>query len=202
ILAQVKPGSYDPIKNVAEVVHSDQDDPDSTPDNDDPSEDDQDKVVLTPRPHDANLCIQKWVDNPAPNKGDEVTFTIRVCNDPADFKDIEVVDQLPKGLKFIDLDAETGSATYDSYKHRVTWHIPLLPFAQTTTLKVRVKVDTEYSVENCARITASTPPDHEGDNKSCAPVTPGGSSGGGDAGVESDGNLATKLARRLFTRRQ
>ena len=191
-----------PVTNTAEVTHADEPDRDSTPDNNDPWEDDQDDATVTPRVQNINLCIEKWVDNPAPNEGDEVVFSIRVCNDPADFTDIVVIDQLPVGLSFLGAIPERGWFSYDVYTRRITWEIPRLNIGEAATLQVRAKVQTSHHVENCAEIVQSTPAENTSDNRACASITPGGSSGGGDAGVESDGNLATELVQRLFHRRQ
>ena len=89
------PGEY---FNAAEVTDSDQYDPDSTPDNDDgdQSEDDEDNEELTPQSADLNLI--KFVNDPTPNVGDIVTFTIRVTNEgPDDAINVKVEDVTPSG---------------------------------------------------------------------------------------------------------
>ena len=60
--------------NTAEVIASSQYDPDSTPGNNDPAEDDQDSVSLTPQLID--LALTEVVDDPTPNVGDIVTLSL------------------------------------------------------------------------------------------------------------------------------
>jgi uncharacterized repeat protein (TIGR01451 family) len=89
------------IPNSAEVVAVTEQDPDSTPDNDDATEDDQDSVLLTTSPL-IDLKLAKTVDNPAPNVGDDVTFTITVTNQgPSDATGVTVRDLLPAGLTYV-----------------------------------------------------------------------------------------------------
>src|SRR5690606_34416444 len=53
------------ITNTAEIVAADQVDPDSTPDNNDPEEDDQDSVQVIPSGID--LSVEKTVNDATPN---------------------------------------------------------------------------------------------------------------------------------------
>ena len=63
-----------PITNTAQVSASAQRDPDSTPNNNIATEDDQASVTITPQV--ADLSLAKTIDNPTPNVGQNVTFTI------------------------------------------------------------------------------------------------------------------------------
>ena len=97
LIAQVD--SVSSIINTARVEAVDQFDPDSTPGNDAPAEDDQDSVTITPAS--ANLSLTKTVNKSNPSVGEQVTFTITVTNSgPNTATGVEVTDQLPVGTTF------------------------------------------------------------------------------------------------------
>ncbi|MEM1093847.1 MAG: T9SS type A sorting domain-containing protein [Bacteroidota bacterium] len=205
------------ISNTAEVSASDQPDPNSTPGNNDPNEDDQDTATIGATGV-ADLSLDKVVDNPMPDEGDIVTFSVTVTNDgPNGASGVVVDDVLPVGLEFQAFVQQPGGATYDANTRTITWTVrdfgfPGCPsatcFPTTYTLIYTALVDTDQPVENFAEVVASdqndpdsTPGDGMGDDSDSAAVTPNDSSGGGGGGVESDGNMASKLAQRLFHRR-
>jgi len=76
IMAQVI--STEPQTVEAEVIHSDQGDPDSTPNNHLPGEDDHDLVNVVPQIADLELTLS--VDNQLPNIGDQITLTCDLTN--------------------------------------------------------------------------------------------------------------------------
>ena len=95
------------IQNTAEVVAVDQFDPDSTPDNNVPGEDDQATVVLEPAT--ADLSLSKSVSEAAPNLGESVTFTITVANaGPDAATGVSVLDRLPPELAFVSATQSIG----------------------------------------------------------------------------------------------
>ncbi|TPN82334.1 PKD domain-containing protein [Aquimarina algicola] len=98
--------------NTAELIALDTFDPDSNPDNNVDSEDDQDTV--NPRPSGlADLSIEKVVSNTAPLVGDSVEFTINVTNSgDSDATGVEVTDRLPAGYTFESFVSTAG--LYDS----------------------------------------------------------------------------------------
>lgn len=63
---------------------------------------------------DADLAITKTIDDPAPNLGDEVVWTIEVVNNgPDTAENVVITDALPEGTTFVsssneDFNAETG----------------------------------------------------------------------------------------------
>jgi uncharacterized repeat protein (TIGR01451 family) len=92
-------GSPNEYRNVAEVIAATQYDSDSVPGNDDgdQSEDDESSARLVPQQ--ADLSVNKNVDDAAPVAGSTVTFSIVVANDgPAAATGITVGDELPSGL--------------------------------------------------------------------------------------------------------
>ncbi|MEZ4913614.1 MAG: DUF11 domain-containing protein [Chitinophagales bacterium] len=74
------------INNIAQVIAANEEDPDSTPNNNVPQEDDQDNDLITvvePTPQVADLWLNKFsnTNNQAIEVGDEFTYTIKVIND-------------------------------------------------------------------------------------------------------------------------
>jgi uncharacterized repeat protein (TIGR01451 family) len=92
--------------NIAQVTAANEFDPDSTPNNNVPSEDDQDSATTTPEAI-ADLSLTKNVDNPTPLVGEQVVFTVRVDNGgPSDATGVVVSDQLPSGYTYVSDDGE------------------------------------------------------------------------------------------------
>ena len=90
--------------NVAEVIMSDQVDPDSDPDNDDgdQSEDDEDSVVVDPNIPTSDLSLTKTASDLTPTVGDVITFTLQIDNDgPDDATGVGVLDMVPSGFASI-----------------------------------------------------------------------------------------------------
>ncbi|TAI47214.1 PKD domain-containing protein [Flagellimonas allohymeniacidonis] len=87
-------------RNTAELIAMDTTDPDSTPDNNLSSEDDQDTIVPVPEGQ-ADLSLTKTVDNATPNVGDVVEFTLNVTNSGnSDASGVVVTDLLPEGFTY------------------------------------------------------------------------------------------------------
>ncbi len=158
-------------------------------------------------PEEADLSLTAMVDNPAPDKGADVTFTLTLTNDgPDDATQVTVDYLVPDGLVPASTD---GASTMDGYTV-FTWEVGDLAVGDSTQLDFQTLVDTDSTREIIAEVATSDQwdPDStpgngvpEEDDQDTATVTPGESSGGGDGGIESDGNMATQLARRLFHRR-
>jgi uncharacterized repeat protein (TIGR01451 family) len=114
-------GNY---RNVAQVTASDLYDPDSTPNNDDgdQSEDDEDFAIASPQ--EADLRMEKTVNNPTPNVGDTVTFTITVYNDgPDTATNITVEDVIPNGYTYVAASIAGGDSRDDTGAPTLTWTI-------------------------------------------------------------------------------
>jgi uncharacterized repeat protein (TIGR01451 family) len=135
--------------NIAQVNVSDQYDPDSTPDNDDPLEDDQDAAVVdTPQ---ADLELEKSVDNGSPNVTENVIFTIAVTNrGPDNATGVTVEDILPAGLLYV---SDTGGGDYETVTH--IWTIGGLAVGETTNLMVTATVTNSGLIENIAQIESA-----------------------------------------------
>ncbi|MEL4308908.1 PKD domain-containing protein [Joostella sp. CR20] len=94
--------------NTAELVGLDTFDPDSTPNNNNPEEDDQASVspFATAK---ADLSLTKEVNNSMPNVGETIRFTIQVTNSgESDAAGIEVTDKLPAGFTYVESFATAG----------------------------------------------------------------------------------------------
>ena len=138
------------ITNGAQVAAVDQADPDSVPGNDVLTEDDQDEVALTVAPA-ADLRVAKGVDDPNPNVGDTVTFTVTLTNDgPDDATGVELTDTPSAGLTVTTATAATG--TYDGTTG--VWSVPTLAAGASTTLTITTTVDATGPQRNAAEVTA------------------------------------------------
>jgi len=99
-----------PVTNTVEVTEMLGTDPDSTPDNEDQSEDDQSSITLSPLSADLSLALT--VDDAAPNVGDEVQLTLTLDNAGPDAADmVAVLVELPDGLSHM---SHAGDGYYDS----------------------------------------------------------------------------------------
>ncbi|SHH61541.1 conserved repeat domain-containing protein, partial [Flavobacterium granuli] len=106
ITAKVLPtGNYN---NIAEVTGANEVDSNSTPGNNDATENDQSEVVITPI-QSADLSVVKTVNITTPKVGDTVTFTIAVKNDgPSNATGVVVKDMLPSGYEFVSASPTAG----------------------------------------------------------------------------------------------
>ena len=142
------------ITNTAEVTASDQADPNSTPNNHVPTEDDQTSVTLNSQL--ANLSLTDVVDNATPNVGQSINFTITVANaGPSVATGVAVGALLPAGLEFVGVNPSQG--TYDSGSG--AWTIGSVAVAANATLKITAKVTNADAKSFTAQVTAADQPD-------------------------------------------
>lgn len=133
--------------NTAQVSAADQVDIDSTPANDDPTEDDQDNARVIPRM--ADLSVTKTVDNATPRLGEIIVFTVELHNagpDPA--HNVTVYDVLPDGLSYDS--ANVGRGTYDPVAG--IWDIGTVAVDQTPMIRIRAEVTEASPQTNEARV--------------------------------------------------
>ncbi|WP_136466963.1 PKD domain-containing protein [Flagellimonas onchidii] len=129
--------------NVAEVVSAIQLDPDSTPGNGNPFEDDQDEQSVTPRSV-TDISITKSADNLSPSVGEEIVFTVTVTNSgPNIATGLVIEDVLATGYDLVS--AVVTSGTYD--QNTGIWAIPSMAsgISQTLTVTATVLASGEYS---------------------------------------------------------
>ncbi|MDP1816062.1 MAG: SdrD B-like domain-containing protein [Leadbetterella sp.] len=140
-------------KNVAQIVASDQFDPNSTPNNDIPTENDQAEVTSIPRV--ANLSLLKTVNNPTPQVGEIVTFTIDLNNTGPDAaNNIVIRDTIQNGYSNITNISNSGILVGNI----LTWNIPSLANGDNLTLHYEVTVQSPFPgtyFTNIAQIIAS-----------------------------------------------
>jgi uncharacterized repeat protein (TIGR01451 family) len=136
--------------NTAQVSAADQTDPDSTPNNSNPNEDDQASVTVSPPV--ADLSLSKTVDNAMPMVGQLVLFTISVANaGPNTATGVAVGDLLAAGLSFASSMPSQG--TYDGGTG--VWTVGSLSNGATATLQIAATLTTPGRKTNTAQITAS-----------------------------------------------
>lgn len=128
----------------------------------------------------ADLAVVKTVDDPTPNVGDTVTFTITLSNlGPNVAHGVEVTDQFPAaGLQF--LSAAPSQGSFDAGTG--VWQVGTVavggPSAQTLTIQALVLPPTTPGAipaasTNVATVTATNEPDpNPGNNTGTATVTP------------------------------
>jgi uncharacterized repeat protein (TIGR01451 family) len=141
-----------PIRNWAEIWHSNQGDPDSNPGNGSTTEDDDDFKDVNPLVSD--LSITNAVNNPTPNKGENITFTITINNaGPDTAVNVTVKDLLPAGVTHVSND---GSGSYNPTTG--IWAVgSLLPsgVGSSNTLNIVAKVTASGTITNSAEVWTS-----------------------------------------------
>ncbi len=166
-------GSY---VNTAQVTGQDQLDFDSTPSNNDPAEDDYDTVIVTPV-FEADLTLNKSVNNPTQDVGKLVNFELVLTNNgPSSATGVTVTDLLPDGYTFVGAIVSEGS--YDETTG--LWSLSTeIPVGAQETLELVARVNSSGTYLNEAEVTASdqvdptsTPNDGAGDDYDTAIVTP------------------------------
>lgn len=154
LVIQAIVSTVEAITNTAEVTASDQLDPDSTPNNHDPAEDDQATVIIAGQV--ADLSLQKTVDNPTPGVGSTVTFTVTLSNaGPNTATNVVVQDQLPTGLSSVSYTASQG--TYNNITG--IWAVGNVPAGSTATLTIVALVTAPGAITNSAEVIAVDQPD-------------------------------------------
>ncbi len=107
----------------------------------------------------ADLAISKSVDNPAPNEGAAVTYTIAVTNrGPSATTGVEVEEPLTNGLTYVSHSA--GQGTYNGASG--LWTIGTMASGQVATLTITASVDAGTMgtfITNVSRIAATDMPD-------------------------------------------
>ncbi|MFD2940004.1 PKD domain-containing protein [Flavobacterium notoginsengisoli] len=154
ITAIVNPtGNYE---NIAEVTASSLPDPNSTPGNGVPTENDYATVTTAPLGQSADLSLIKTVSNTTPLIGSAVTFEIIITNKgPQNATGVEVTDLLPSGYTFSNFTATKG--TYISTTGK--WNIGSLANGDSQTLQLTAIVKAAGNYINTAEVTASSLPD-------------------------------------------
>ena len=139
--------------NTATIAKADQFDPDTSNNSDSTSV----------APIQADLGLVKSVDDPRPNVGDTVTFTVLLVNSgPAAATGVVVTDPLPAGLQFVS--ATPSEGTYDSTTG--TWTVGGVAVNAPQTLTIKATVISPAGVTNTATITGADQFDPDTSNNS------------------------------------
>ncbi|MCR4030697.1 MULTISPECIES: PKD domain-containing protein [Flavobacterium] len=159
-------GAANEYTNTAQITASDQIDPNSTPNNNDPAEDDQDSLTLTPTPN-VDLAITKQINNATPDVGTNVQFTIQVVNNgPSNATGVIANDILPNGYTFV-------SAAGGSYSNGSgAWTIGNLANGARATLTITATVNAIGNYVNTATVTSIETDSNPANNTSSASSTP------------------------------
>ena len=131
-------------------------------------------------PQQADIAVDKVVDNNTPQVGDNVTFTIDVTNNgPSTALAVEVADQLPAELTFVD--SSRNDSSLPNYYNPTTgvWTVGNMPNGASETLTITATVLAPSSPTGSDSIilntatgsTTTTDPNH-GNDSSTAFVTP------------------------------
>jgi len=151
------------ITNTAQVSSSSAYDPDSTPNNNKPNEDDQDSEDITVPPL-VDLELDKSVENQAYSYKDIFSYKLEVTNVlPYDnATNVTVEDILPEGLMYI---SSKGDGSYNS--DTGIWNIgTVLKGGRSYQMEIRVRVDStglftnKAQVKNCTETDIDSEPDN------------------------------------------
>ncbi len=147
-------GASGEYANSAQVTASDQNDPNSDPNNNVPSEDDQDETAITLES--ADVSITKSVDPVSGSVGDILTFTVQVSNaGPGDATGIDVEDLLPNGFDIVPGSISNGGL-FVVGSNSITWtDLSLSDGATPIVLTYQVTVNKVADYTNTVQIIAS-----------------------------------------------
>ncbi|WP_343697680.1 gliding motility-associated C-terminal domain-containing protein [Flavobacterium sp.] len=113
----------------------------------------------------SDLTITNVVDNPTPNFGDNVTFTVTVNNvGEGSFINLLVSDLLPSGYDLVS--SNTSIGTYNPTTG--LWTIPALASGQSVTLTIVAQVLSSGDYLNVATVENSTPLDVDPSNNTAS----------------------------------
>jgi uncharacterized repeat protein (TIGR01451 family) len=159
VIAAVVTNSEEEI-NTATISHSDQFDPDPA--------NNTAKSAVTPQQ--ADLELVKQVNDPTPNVGDTITYTVTLTDrGPDNATNVVVSDPLPAGLTFVSATPSEGSYNPTTG----VWTVGAVTTAVPQTLLIQATVVSPNATTNTATITHSDQFDpNTGNNSSSAVETP------------------------------
>ena len=132
--------SPSPQTNSATITHSDQFDPNTG----------NTTATATETPQQADLVLSKSVDNPTPNVGDTITYTITVAdNGPDTATNVQVTDSCRRACLFVA--AFPSQGTYNAATG--LWTVGTVDTTAPRTLRIRATVINASSTVNTATIT-------------------------------------------------
>ena len=101
----------------------------------------------------ANLITVKTVNNPLPDEGDTIIYSINVTNNgPNDETNVTLIDNLPSGVTFVSATASSGTYTNGTG----VWTIGNITDGDTETLNITATVDTGTSGQTITNTISQT----------------------------------------------
>ena len=159
-----------PVSNTAEVTASGASDPDSTPDNGNPAEDDQDSVTVDAEPR-ADLSLNK-VRLSGPDVNGDITYRILLSNaGPSTATGVAVTELPPGSATFVGATATVG--TYDQNTH--VWTVGNVAPSSSEALDITFNIPLDqFPAQNFAQVTAvnENDPDSQPGEGPLGPGTP------------------------------
>ncbi|MDI5889313.1 hypothetical protein QLS42_15730, partial [Flavobacterium sp. LB3P48] len=117
----------------------------------------------------SNVSVAKTVDNPTPNVGSNVIFTLTASNvGPSSATGVSVTDALPAGYTFVSSTASTGTYTSGTG----VWSVGTLANGASATLDITATVNATGSYANTATITANEADPTPGNNTATSTPVP------------------------------
>ena len=166
--------SVENYKNTAEVVAADQDDPDSTPNNDDgdQSEDDEDSVTPEVENPIIDLELIKTSSTASVQAGQQVNFNINLANrSMKNATGIAIQDILPEGIDFSSVTNISNNG--ELVENTIIWTDIEMGFLSSMNLTYTASIESDAAIGtiiNIAQVTAadqadldSTPDNDDGD---------------------------------------
>ena len=141
------------ITNTAEIMASGAIDPDSTPGNHNPGEDDQSAATIYPALPYIDLELYKAVNNPAPAVGELITYYLDINNDGNTWASgVTVADILPTGVSYF---SDNGGGSYDPVTG--IWTVGQLPpgWGPSVSLQITAQVDSAGTIVNTAEVATA-----------------------------------------------
>ncbi|MFB2894112.1 beta strand repeat-containing protein [Aerosakkonemataceae cyanobacterium BLCC-F50] len=159
--AFVPPGQ--PLRQISEVREVWQQDPDSTPNNGAPAEDDIKETIVNLQ---ADLAVDTIANTTTANVGDTVSFTVTLTNNGTDTAtNIAVNNVIPSNLTGVTVNPSTG--TYDSGSS--AWNVSALAPGNSVTLTLQGTIASAASgttLSHSVNVTASSQADPQTTNNS------------------------------------
>ncbi len=145
---------------------------------------------------DKKVIIPDLTINDSVFKNDTITFQIKIKNTSSfPSANIIVLDTLPLAFNYISFYSTNGLYNATTGK----WKLDYLASKDSAMLNIKAIVDT--SGHNTAKIISQSQPDFNlNNNSSFASITISNSSTGNNGGLESNGNMASLIAKRNFYR--
>jgi choice-of-anchor A domain-containing protein/uncharacterized repeat protein (TIGR01451 family) len=152
----------DPKRSIAAIIHSNQFDPNPGS---------IQGAVATVTPQQADLGVGKSLSNPAPNVGEQFTYTVSVVNGgPDTATNVTLEDVLPSQVTFVS--ASPSQGTYDPDTR--IWTVGTVEVATPKTLTITVQVASPGVGVNTASVLHSDQFDPNAENNSAqAPIIVG-----------------------------